>query len=458
MSRAKYNSILSAAVVLSFAAAARGGSLDTIAVVGSTVMPSTGGAVFESIPFFTSDLSTDGTDVVFTGTNSNATAGGVFDYNLNTHTLNAASTLGGASPDGGTYNSSGLAQEFPSIGNGRVAFFANTSVSANGIFAGTSSGGAQSVIADTSTSIPSGGGATFHYVENPTSQSGSNLIFEGWNASNSVGGLYASNGGTLSKIVDYNTSVPNVGGTTFAANGFNNSSVSGNVVAFTGIPNQAGYNGYEGIYSTTLSGATPTFVAAANAISTTGASLMPGTSSYLQGLGFVGTDGKSIVAWGYTNGSTNNSGLFLYPVAGGTGTVIMNGSTQVPGTNQFFSPSDTDTGYCISNGIVTFNGENATTNAEGIYAWENGTIVPVIAPGQAVTGDPAYAGYTWTYAELMGQGTANGIADYAFYGTMTDGSNTISGVFADPVPEPCSLALLGLGSLLVLRRRQSARA
>lgn len=54
--------------------------------------------------------------------------------------------------------------------------------------------------------------------------------------------------------------------------------------------------------------------------------------------------------------------------------------------------------------------------------------------------------------------TVNPTTDYGFHFSYVDGGNVKTGFFSgQPVPEPATLAVLGLGALGVLRRRKSAK-
>lgn len=120
--------------------------------------------------------------------------------------------------------------EQASLDANRIAFRGwNSSESDQGIYIWDSVG-TLTRVADLNTPIP-GGGGTFTNFQNPQ-LSGVSVLFPGWGAP-SQAGIYISRSGTLARVVDTNTPVPGTSGTFV---GVPEGRLSGNGIAFIGIP------------------------------------------------------------------------------------------------------------------------------------------------------------------------------------------------------------------------------
>ncbi len=176
---------------------------------------------------------------------------------------------------------------------------------------------------------------------------------------------------------------------------------------------------------------------------------------------------------------TNNEGIWtttggtLAPVARegtdgnlgpGLGTGVVFGTGAFPFGDSFFTPTINGAGEVAFAGIVTGTGVDST-NDRGLWASTGGTLQLIVREGDLFDVDPG-AGVDLRTISLIGfsgdvggeDGRSLSLNDnglLAFELRFTDGS---SGIFTALVPEPASVALLGLAApLLCFRGRGRGR-
>jgi hypothetical protein len=451
---------LTVVVSLGLASMAQGGQFYTVAVAGQS-MPGYTNETFGTF-FSNPGVGTDGSDVVFEGASSiDGTDKGIYDFNIATQSLTPIALVNGntnnKAPDGSSYSSVGQ----PTVNNGLVSFYGNIDGgSSSGIFTAPTSGASTSALAVYGSNQP-GTSNTFNTFNNYTGQSGSSVIFEGGSNSAGYNGVYISTSGSSpSRIIDSSSSMPG-SGTTFG--GFQDANISGNTVAFLASANNLSTGVYwDGIYTTNTSGGSPTTIALGVVNGSATGSTAPGGSNTFSSIYYPVTDGSHVAFYGSFANQINSGGLYMYNADGSGGTPIVTNSTPIPGGGGENFAAYISSTYSLSNGVLAFNGSSSDGSVEGIFAYENGAIVPIITNEAGSDTIPGYPGYTVQSAFLVGASpsTANGIEDYAFEAVLSNGTpgDNITGIFVDPVavPEPCALGLLGMSSLLVLRRRRQA--
>jgi hypothetical protein len=139
---------------------------------------------------------------------------------------------------GGNTNFMGFG--LPSIDGSNVAFIGVSPLSEHGIY--MSSGGTITKIVDGNTPVPDGV-SNFSSYGSYVSLSGSNVAFWGQHPGplqGSIQGVYAQIGGSLQVIADGNTPIPSGG--QFAGFGSLTPSIDGATVAFVGVSSQSDYS------------------------------------------------------------------------------------------------------------------------------------------------------------------------------------------------------------------------
>ncbi|HET7468680.1 MAG TPA: hypothetical protein VFJ81_03360, partial [Gemmatimonadales bacterium] len=124
---------------------------------------------------------------------------------------------------------------------GAIAFAATDAAGNQGVYASAFPSGGVAMVANSSTPIP-GGSGTFNTFTSPSVSDYGVAFFASRTGSPPAGvGLYLSRNGALNTLANYQTAVPNTGGT---FSGFGAPTIGGSAVAFHAI----GSNGSQGIY------------------------------------------------------------------------------------------------------------------------------------------------------------------------------------------------------------------
>jgi hypothetical protein len=233
--------------------------------------------------------------------------------------------------------------------SGSSVFFSSLQ---QGIYGSTITGGPLNKVVDTSTPVPNGTGTfnSFGYF----ASSGGMVAFNGGSNNGSNSGIYAStaNGGSLVRLVDNNTPIPNGSGN---FGGLGAITISGNTVAFT----TSSYS--SGVYTTPISGGSISVVADSN-------TPVPGGAGNFKGFTLAYVGEATIAFLGYDGSHT---GLYIKPLGGGTIAKIL-----APG-----DVLDGRTVSDVSSGLQGFNGSIYafhvlfTDNTQAVY-----TFTPVPEP------------------------------------------------------------------------------
>lgn len=262
-----------------------GGSIQV--VVDNTGTPFPGGTTFGSFSFYPA---ISGDTVVFSGFDTVghsglfASTGGVLTTIVN------SSTPG---PGGiGTFNNIGNSV---SISGSTVAFTGSPGF-VSGVYTTSVTGGAVTSIADTNTIVPGGATTFFGFGTsegNGPVISGDRVAFFGI-ASGGASGLFLSDGGTLSLVADFNTTLPGGGGTLSGITGFD---VSDSAVVFlsTGTPTSAIYYQLDGGPLTRLIGVGDSLNGRTVSLLTLGQHALDGTQLTFQASFPGGTGGFYLV-------------------------------------------------------------------------------------------------------------------------------------------------------------------
>lgn len=224
-------------------------------VAGATVGPLEGiytglspapAIVFDSTPanggFISYGLagepSRDGSKVVTTATLSGKGTIGVVMRDLDTGSLTYVKSLGDDLP-----GAAGAATNFGAswIRNGRVVYAAAAS-GASGIYLRDLASGAESVIADTTMTLP-GTSIFFNVLSTPVIDDQGNVAFHG-QGTGRIGFFRRLAGGSLEKVIDTQTPVPNAGGTLFSFIPQGMVAIDEGVIAFSAIAGTQGWSVY----------------------------------------------------------------------------------------------------------------------------------------------------------------------------------------------------------------------
>jgi hypothetical protein len=199
------------------------------------------------------DAVVSGTGVAFGGTG--ATTNGVYTATTSGGSLTRVADTttmfpGGSGPQPYFYSD-------PMVSGSTVVFFGQhtNGLPTLGIYSAPAAGGAITKVADNGSAIPNGTG-TFTDIAFAT-VSGTNVAFYGSRLGNNQEGIYAgtTTGGALTRVADRNTPIPNGTGT-FAGFG-TTPAISGTLVAFQGQSSA----GQHGIYTGTTGGGPLTRIA-----------------------------------------------------------------------------------------------------------------------------------------------------------------------------------------------------
>ena len=371
-----------------------------------------------------------------------------------------------------------LVFELPSIRDGTVAFagFGGTMTGPAGVYTG--SGAGLSIMADRNTPIPNGTGnfTGFALGEGlvPSLSGGATaFVGDGFGTSFIQRGIYLHEGGSLTRVVDRATPIPNGGGATFA--GIRGPSLENGRVVFVGGPSFVGlqrgaYSWANGSLSVIADTSTPipgwsgTFASVNEANLDGGRVLIQGTgASGYQGL-FLADNAGAITRLYDTNtpipsGTGTFTGLSqsvlsdgrvvfrglglgqegLYTDVSGALTLLANHDTTAPGF-----PSQTFSGFgrmAIDGSIVAFSaivGGGPT----GVWSTHSGALAKVLAEGDALDGR-IVAECGMGGQGLDGNSLAIGVS-------FTDGTR---GIYMATIPAPAGALILALLPTLAARRR-----
>ncbi len=221
----------------------------TLGVVADnqTLVPGGGGGDFTD---FNSPVFLGGNDVAFRGFGGTGMEG-IYTTILGVPTLVANKNTPVPGGGGGSFTGFG---DPASLGGGDVAFFGEGGTGVSGIY--KTVGGVLMLVADRNTPVPGGGGGNFTDFSTPVSLGGGEVVFVGLGGTG-VTGIYKTVGGVLTLVANTNTLVPGGGGAGFVSFGLP-VSIGGGEVAFLA----SGGTGIAGIYKTV--GGVPTLVADRN--------------------------------------------------------------------------------------------------------------------------------------------------------------------------------------------------
>lgn len=332
---------------------------------------------------------------------------------------------------GGSGNFSGFSVHVDIYG-GTVAFQGNQGFGQAGIYTGN--GGSLTKVVDRNTAIPDGSG-DFSGFSTPVIENGK-VAFRAFGSS-SQEGIYTNAGGMLAKAADKNTSIPD--GTGNFTSFINKPSIDGSTVVFRG----KGSSSQEGIYSYS-SGSLATIVDTNDAI--------PGGTGNFEITFLPVIDGGNVAFRG--NGSGGQTGF--YTSIGGTIALIADKNTAIPDGTGDFTGFDR---YSYDSGNLAFEGQRSASGEDtqsGIYFWADGVLSKVIDITDLLDGKTLATGSS--NLELQ-DGTSLDGSSILFLARFTDGSRGLYlaelGV-EEAVPEPGTLAILGLGlaGLGFMRRRR----
>jgi hypothetical protein len=267
-----------------------------------------------------------------------------------------------------------------------VAFYSTTSGSGQGIYTATTGGGSLARMADTTTIVP-GGSVPFTSFGGLT-LSGSTVAFQGKNNGPTANGIYTGDvpTGTLTRIADFTTTIPVVGGTFGASvNAFGTPSVSGATVAFRGSGFDSGGHAVGGIYAGSTAGGSLIRVVDT---STT----FPGYSGSNTAFNDPAISG-TIVAFSLVSGNGTSGGIFYKDTSTGVLTRLVGLGDTLDGrtvSNLYLGPQGLD------GGVLAFAAD-FTDLSHGVYV---SRLTPVPEPGLClglgVIVLLVLAGYRWS--------------------------------------------------------------
>ncbi|MCE9548415.1 MAG: PEP-CTERM sorting domain-containing protein [Planctomycetia bacterium] len=303
-----------------------------------------------------------------------------------------------------------------SVSGGSVAFRGSYS-GGNGVYTGTVGSTGAIKMVDTTDSVPGQGVFTGFGFGTP-SVSGSHVAFLGNHSGGS--GVYIGTVGATgaTKIVDTTDTAPGHG--VFGGFGSIAPSLSGSNAAFIG-----NYSGGNGIYIGTV-GST----GAAKIVDTTDTA--PGHGAFI-GFGTPSVSGSNVAFLGNYGDGT---GIFTGTVGSTGAAKIVDTTDAAPGHGAFTSFNL----FSVSGSNVAFLGNYSS--GSGIYleiGGAGGILTPVANTGDALFGS------TVTSLSLGSFGYDNNTIAFNYF--LANGR---SGIATAVVPEPASLALLGMSAAMVL--------
>ncbi len=318
-------------------------------------------------------------------------------------------------------------REFVTISDGVVMFIGDgPGPIIQGVYAYNN--GSLSTIANDGTQDPFGAGNLNAGGSDPISNVGNSIAIEvvdgdGNNA------IYTSINGTLAEVVD--TTAPAPGGVgNFGS--FDEPQINANgKVVFEADDS----NSNDGIY-TNITGPITKVVDVNDAV--------PGGTGNFTSLNDPTIDGNDIVFVG--NDSSSNTGIYGV-FNGGPITKLVDKNDAAPGgTGNFTSFSFNSVVY--RDGIVVFRGFDGN-GVSGLYFLDvlgGGSLTQIIAAGDQINGETVDS-----ISFLRSGFDGRNIAFVANFDAID------RAIFTATIPEPASLALLGLGGLALMRRRNALR-
>lgn len=330
---------------------------------------------------------------------------------------------GGAFPDGaGTVD--GFGSRGFDISGGNVLISPRRNSSSVRTITTVVGGTPQTIVEHGVTPIPDGSGNFFNDLgdTDPLPLSGENFVFEDTSTTN---GIYAYLNGSLVTIAQSGGASPD--GNTYIS-GFDEPDIDGTNIVF-----EAWTDASQGIFGV-IGGAAITAASTDDTV--------PGQID-----NFTFLDNPQIVGSTLTfNADSASVGEGIYtvqvsPTVGSIVKVVEEGDA-VPGlTGQTFSDID-EAGLGLDGDLIVFEGSFGG-GEEGLFALFNGTLINIIDSTQTLDGK-AIDSFGFDSEGVDGN-------QVAFEVRFDNGSE---GIYLATIPEPASAALLGLGGLLVSRRRR----
>jgi hypothetical protein len=462
------------------------GSLEYVARTGDPITTGAGTATLATInPSFPA-VGLDGR-IGFTGTLS---GGGITTANDGAAWVGTPGNLtvvareGDAVPFGGGATFTQVTAAPLMLAEGSVVIAAQTSDGRSGLFTG--SPGNVSAFAQSNTTAPDTGGATFSGVSFETASTNGTIGFRGnlvvggtVTSANSVGIWAGTTPGTTRLIIRADQIAPTIGTAVVSLGGL---AVLGNgqvVVPATAATGGAVTTANDtGLFVGTTQANLQLVVREGMTIPNSGGAVLGPVTSPFAGGNTAGF--RTVVAGAPT---TSDSALFTWNQTAGLVMLAREGNT-APGTGgAVFGQLGTGSPTFAFGQIFTLNrdgraafyapltgtGTDATNNT-GIWAQTDGGLVLVVRKGQQIDLDPGPGTDLATIASLglydngpptgFGQGMNAGYGSFgagfevAWAATFTDG-RTAAFVSVIPVPEPLGvLAVAGAGGWLATRRRR----